>query len=144
MYYYLYRFYDPNLQRWINRDPIEEKGGYNLYGFVGNDPANALDDNGTGPEHHAEPGNCIGNPPGPINIPPILQPKPKPESKPVRPLVPPTNVFWSPPNRGENAWGVNQPFMVPWATNYVDNGGMVARPWPINFPTNPPPGTNAP
>ncbi len=24
MYYYLYRFYDPNLQRWINRDPIGE------------------------------------------------------------------------------------------------------------------------
>jgi RHS repeat-associated protein len=22
MYYYGYRFYDPNLQRWINRDPI--------------------------------------------------------------------------------------------------------------------------
>src|SRR5438094_6547855 len=26
MYYYLYRFYDPNLQRWINRDPIRERG----------------------------------------------------------------------------------------------------------------------
>ncbi len=24
MYYYLYRFYDPNLQRWINRDPISD------------------------------------------------------------------------------------------------------------------------
>src|SRR2546422_5869404 len=22
MYYFLYRFYDPNLQRWINRDPL--------------------------------------------------------------------------------------------------------------------------
>src|SRR5882724_12292079 len=26
MYYYLYRFYDPNLQRWINRDPVGEVG----------------------------------------------------------------------------------------------------------------------
>src|SRR6266567_2606906 len=26
MYYYLYRFYDPNLQRWINRDPLGEPG----------------------------------------------------------------------------------------------------------------------
>jgi RHS repeat-associated protein len=34
--YYGYRFYTPSLGRWINRDPIEEKGGVNLYGFVGN------------------------------------------------------------------------------------------------------------
>ena len=26
MYYYGFRFYDPNLQRWINRDPIGERG----------------------------------------------------------------------------------------------------------------------
>ena len=26
MYYYGYRFYDPNLQRWINRDPIKDRG----------------------------------------------------------------------------------------------------------------------
>jgi len=37
MVYYLYRFYAPQLGRWINRDPIEEAGGINLYGFVGND-----------------------------------------------------------------------------------------------------------
>ncbi|PAW61434.1 MAG: hypothetical protein B9S37_05675 [Verrucomicrobiia bacterium Tous-C3TDCM] len=29
--------YSPSLGRWINRDPIEELGGMNLYGFVGND-----------------------------------------------------------------------------------------------------------
>jgi RHS repeat-associated protein len=38
MYYYLYRFYDPNVQRWINRDPIEERGGLNLYACALNDP----------------------------------------------------------------------------------------------------------
>ena len=27
--YYLYRFFDPNLQRWLNRDPIGEWGGFN-------------------------------------------------------------------------------------------------------------------
>src|SRR5207253_6846394 len=43
MYYYGYRFYDPNLQRWPNRDPIGEEGGINLYGFVENDPVNSLD-----------------------------------------------------------------------------------------------------
>src|SRR5207247_836861 len=46
MYYYLYRFYDPNLQRWLNRDPAEEEGGINLYGFVGNDPNSWVDPEG--------------------------------------------------------------------------------------------------
>ena len=43
MVYYLYRFYSPQLCRWINRDPIEEAGGINLYGFVGNDGVNSFD-----------------------------------------------------------------------------------------------------
>jgi len=33
---YLYRYYDPLTGRWPSRDPIEESGGLNLYGFVGN------------------------------------------------------------------------------------------------------------
>ena len=37
LYYYGYRFYAPALMRWLNRDPIEEDGGLNLYGFCGND-----------------------------------------------------------------------------------------------------------
>ncbi len=41
--YYLYRYYDPNLQRWPNRDPIGEAGGINLYGFVGNNPVSRID-----------------------------------------------------------------------------------------------------
>ncbi len=32
--------------RWLNRDPIEEQGGLNLYGFVKNDPTNRLDSMG--------------------------------------------------------------------------------------------------
>ena len=58
LYYYLYRFYDPNLQRWPNRDPIHEFGflklkgrkmGFhenaelNLYAFVGNGPIYRVD-----------------------------------------------------------------------------------------------------
>ncbi len=31
LYYYGYRFYHPVLMRWLNRDPIEENGGINLY-----------------------------------------------------------------------------------------------------------------
>jgi len=40
LYYYGFRFFEPNLQRWLNRDPIGEEGGLNLYGYVGNDPMN--------------------------------------------------------------------------------------------------------
>jgi RHS repeat-associated protein len=41
--YYGYRFYDPETGRWPSRDPIEEEGGINLYGFVGNDGVNKWD-----------------------------------------------------------------------------------------------------
>jgi RHS repeat-associated protein len=43
LYYYGYRFYSPNWQRWVNRDPIGERGGVNLYGLVGNSPINLAD-----------------------------------------------------------------------------------------------------
>lgn len=46
MYYYGYRFYDPNLQRWSNRDPINENGGLNLYRFAANDPLSQADTDG--------------------------------------------------------------------------------------------------
>jgi hypothetical protein len=41
--YYTYRYYDPLTGRWPSRDPIQEKGGINLYGFVGNDGLNQWD-----------------------------------------------------------------------------------------------------
>jgi RHS repeat-associated protein len=41
--YYGYRYYDPKTGRWPSRDPIEEEGGINLYGFVGNDGVNKWD-----------------------------------------------------------------------------------------------------
>jgi RHS repeat-associated protein len=43
LYYYGFRYYEPNLQRWLNRDPIEEEGGINLYGFVANNPVSFVD-----------------------------------------------------------------------------------------------------
>lgn len=43
LYYYGYRYYDPVTGRWPSRDPIEEEGGVNLYGFVGNDGLNTWD-----------------------------------------------------------------------------------------------------
>ncbi len=41
--YYGYRYYDPLTGRWPSRDPIEEIGGINLYGFVKNNLPNCVD-----------------------------------------------------------------------------------------------------
>lgn len=38
-----HRYYDPRNGRFINRDPIEESGGHNLYRFGGNDGINSWD-----------------------------------------------------------------------------------------------------
>ena len=43
LYNYGYRYYDAANGRWLNRDPIGESGGENLYGMVGNDPVNRWD-----------------------------------------------------------------------------------------------------
>ena len=48
-----YRAYNPTLGRWINRDPIEEEGGTNLYQYCLNEPISffdplGLDGNGAG------------------------------------------------------------------------------------------------
>jgi RHS repeat-associated protein len=39
LYYYGYRFYSPNLHTLLNRDPIGEWGGVDLYSFAGNAPS---------------------------------------------------------------------------------------------------------
>jgi RHS repeat-associated protein len=57
LYYYGYRFYEPQIQRWPNRDPLGEPGfevfrqgvinplgdGPNRYSFLDNDPVNFVD-----------------------------------------------------------------------------------------------------
>lgn len=43
LYYYGYRAYNPTAGRWLSRDPIEEQGGVNLHGFVGNSGLNSID-----------------------------------------------------------------------------------------------------
>ena len=60
-YYFARRYYDPNLQRFINRDPIGERGGRNLYEYCRNNPVSLIDLLGL----------C---PPGQSSLPPWLQP----------------------------------------------------------------------
>jgi len=40
---YLYRYYDPLTGRWPSRDPIEERGGVNLYCFLNNNTLHSID-----------------------------------------------------------------------------------------------------
>jgi hypothetical protein len=49
LYYFGYRFYSPNLQRWLNCDTIGEKGGINLYKFANNSPTSTFDVGGMWP-----------------------------------------------------------------------------------------------
>jgi RHS repeat-associated protein len=49
LYYYGYRYYNATTGRWPNRDPLEEKGGVNLYEFVRNNPISMVDPDGRNP-----------------------------------------------------------------------------------------------
>jgi RHS repeat-associated protein len=41
--YYGVRFYQSSNGRWMNRDPLEDRGGMNLYVLVANDPVSKID-----------------------------------------------------------------------------------------------------
>ncbi|WP_334319774.1 RHS repeat-associated core domain-containing protein, partial [Termitidicoccus mucosus] len=43
LYYYGFRFYDPTSGRWLNRDPLSENGGANLYVFSQNSAISRID-----------------------------------------------------------------------------------------------------
>jgi RHS repeat-associated protein len=44
-----FRAYDPTTGRWLSRDPIGERGGLNLYGYIVNNPLNDTDPLGLWP-----------------------------------------------------------------------------------------------
>jgi RHS repeat-associated protein len=68
--YYTYRYYDPVTGRWPSRDPIEEEGGINLYGFVGNDGVGRVDVMGSFPYFNPgqNPAGVSGPPPPPASL----------------------------------------------------------------------------
>jgi RHS repeat-associated protein len=94
--YYLYRFNDPNLQRWLNRDPLGEEEDINLYEFTYSDPVNYVDRDGL---------DVTAPPPAPPKPPPSRPPapptpRPKPSvAKPKPPLPKPPLPKPKPPLR---------------------------------------------
>jgi len=45
-----FRFYSPDLSRWLSRDPMQENSGFNLYRYVRNSPLNRIDRHGLAEE----------------------------------------------------------------------------------------------
>jgi RHS repeat-associated protein len=86
--YYGFRYYNPATGRWLNRDPIEEKGGVNPYGMVRNNPLNLIDRLGLDPVVVSPPVVAPGPMPGipgtldgpPLSVPrvPVFIPAPGP------------------------------------------------------------------
>ena len=52
LHYYGYRFYDSSNGRFVGRDPIQERGGVNLYGFTANNGISHVDFLGMAVRHY--------------------------------------------------------------------------------------------
>jgi hypothetical protein len=106
-------YYDPGVQRWINRDPIEEDGGLNLYAFVEENPMTHVDLDG----------NQLV-PPVLIEAPPVIAPRPIVPPLTAPRFIPPIEIPipWVPPMplpapAGAPKCGIpdpnNPPFYIP-------------------------------
>lgn len=85
-------FYNPQTGGWLNRDPIGERGGLNLYGFVLNAPESFAGDSGLGPYPRKDPkGNDWPQEP-PIGPPPggRVDHNPNLPTEKINPFVPPS------------------------------------------------------
>jgi RHS repeat-associated protein len=86
------RVYEPDLGKWLNRDPIGQRGGLNLYGFVGNNPLRWIDVWGWCPEDPTPTATPTPNtPPTPDPVPaPLPTSSPDPSTPTPEPAPVPT------------------------------------------------------
>ena len=150
-----YRAYDPDLGRWISPDPILERGGRNLYAYVGNRVMTAVD--GLGLSSHLIPVPYVPPPqqlpPSPGHILPVpripfpmkpshpgqLLPIPKPSRPPGHQpgclsIGDPTTLFSRPPADGTAPLAPPKPDWVPY---WMVDGGPPQMPVPITLPNYP-------
>jgi RHS repeat-associated protein len=67
LYQVRYRYQHPGLGRWLSRDPIAERGGLNLYGFVHESPIDFVDVLGLASGYNRPPvGGTVYYPPVPV------------------------------------------------------------------------------
>ena len=104
--YYNYRYYSPEIGRWLSRDKIGERGGWNLYGMVGNDALNWIDYLGAGKkpawyEPHGALDDMISDILGTNQVATGIV-NTAAESDPTIPILPPAppNPIWGHPNNG--------------------------------------------
>ena len=93
--YYGYRWYSPRDGRWPSRDPIEEKGGVNLYGMCLNNCVSLIDTHGEAPMN------------GGVGGPQFIPPGGFPPSRPVAPTPPLPDFFPEDPTKSnEGGFGI--------------------------------------
>lgn len=114
------RFYDTGTGRWGNRDPIEERGGINLYGYVDNDPVDLIDPRGLFPHGYT-----------PYNPPDDDDPT-RPFKPPIMPDVP-MPPFWSTLSCFSKCMLLTQPVSLATGLRFGPRAGAASIPARIAF-----------
>ncbi len=89
--YWGYRYYSYDLGRWVNRDPIGERGGLNLYGALKNSSVDYIDRDGATAKKPVEPESNAGD-----SEPEIDPPTKQKETAPATSSQTGRPSFWNP------------------------------------------------